>query len=96
MNSNQDFDDRRLKQKEIAVLYAAYRILDSSYNQHVPRGQIRQKMKGKAQFKIKKPLNSLVAKRLLQGHPTEGEMTYSPTKEGIRLAREYFPELFPT
>ncbi len=95
MANTQGFDNKRLKPKEKAVLYAAYRILDSRYDQHVPIGKIRQKMVGKAQYKIKKPLRSLVAMGLLQGHPTEGEMTYSPTAEGIRLAREYFPELFP-
>lgn len=95
MAYNQEFDNKRLKPKEKAVLYAAYRILDARYDQHVPIGKIRQKMIGKAQYKIKKPLRSLVAMGLLQRHPTEGETTYSPTAEGIQLAREYFPELFP-
>ena len=87
MANNQGFDYERLTNKEKAVLYAAYRILDARYHQHIPLG--------KAQYKIKKPLKSLVAMGLLQGHPTGGEMTYSPTTEGIQLAREYFPELFP-
>lgn len=88
-------DETRLSQKEKAVLYAAYRILDSRYHQHVPRGHIRQKMIGKASYKIRKPLSALVAYGLLQGHPTRGDMTFSPTAAGIQLARELFPKLFP-
>ena len=95
MPDNQGIDNMRLTHKEKAVLYAAYRILDARYHQHVPIGNIRQKMLGRAQYKIKKPLKSLVAMGLLQGHPTGGGMTYSPTAEGIQLAREYFPDLFP-
>ena len=87
-------NEDRLSQKEKAVLYAAYKILDSRFDLHVSIERIRQRMIGKAQFKLKKPLNSLVAKSLLQKHPTGGGMTFSPTREGISRARNFFPELF--
>lgn len=51
MSDDQEQDNGRLTQKERAVLYAAYRILDARYHQRVPMGKIRQKMVGKA-FKI--------------------------------------------
>jgi hypothetical protein len=74
MANNQEFGSGRLTQKERAVLYAAYRILDARYDQYVPLEKIRQKMVGRAQYKIKKPLKSLVAMGLLQGNPTRSRI----------------------
>ena len=92
---DQNFESR-LSQKEKAVLYAAYKILDSRYDLHISIELIRRNLKrGKPQFKLKKPIHSLIAKRLLQQHPTAGGRTYSPTADGIALAREFFPQLFP-
>lgn len=85
----------RLTQKEKAVLYAAYSILDSRLNMHVSRENIRSKLKGKAQWKIKKPLQSIVSKGLLQKHPTSRGVHYKATPTGIRLMRSKFPQLFP-
>jgi hypothetical protein len=85
----------RLTQKEKAVLYAAYSILDSRLNMHISREAIRGKLRGKAQWKIKKTLKSIVSKGLLQEHPTSRGVHYTPTSEGIKLMRKEFPDLFP-
>ena len=85
----------RLTQKELAVLFAAYSLLDSRMNMHVPKESIRKKLGPRAQWKLKKPLKSLVAQRLLRSSPTAGCVTYYPTEKGIRVARERFPTLFP-
>lgn len=86
--------ENRLTEKQKAVLFAAYSILDQRMNMHVSKQKIQNKMKGRAQFKIKKPLNELVAKGLLREGPTKGGMTYYPTSEGVDVARELFPLLF--
>jgi len=75
--------DDRLTQKEVAVLFAAYSLLDSRMNMHIPMESIRKKLVPRAQWKLKKPLKSLVAQGLLRAHPTAGGVTYYPTEVGI-------------
>jgi len=56
-NSNAE----RLTEKEKAVLFAAYAVLDSRPNMHISIQVIRRSLSGKAQFKLKKPLGTLVS-----------------------------------
>lgn len=70
-----------------ATLVAAYLVLGGKPNMHVPAEYIRKKLKGedtKASFP--KCLEQLIKKGYAQKHPTGGNMTYSLTECGDRIA----------
>ena len=76
-----------------AVLVAAYQVLGSKPNMHVPAEYIRKKLKDedvKALFP--KCLDQLVKKGYVQKHPTGGNMTYTLTECGNRIAQTLISE----
>ncbi len=69
------------------VLAAAYQALGGKPNMHIPAEYIRKKLKNEDVIvSFPKCLDILVKKGYVQRHPTGGNMTYSLTECGNRMA----------
>lgn len=71
-----------------AVLIAAYQVLGDRPNMHVPEEYIRRKLKNdEVRASFNKCIDQLAKKGYLRKHPTAGNMTYSLTECGNKIAR---------